>query len=162
MEMYWSPSFLGFRVGPVEDPVHLPAEARLRPATGLGGKAGQLPLDRLGHRGQVETGLLKQRPHHPFVLRQEHSEEMGVVHHRIAPRPGQLAGIAEGFLRLYRQSLWSDHHALTCAQSGVPAESRAVSSVEPQNCMRSWQGLYPGTLPVWQQSPMTLHSLLHP
>ena len=77
---------LGLRVRPVEDPIDLPTEARLRTAPGLGREAGDLPLDRLPHRGHVEPGLLEQRLNHAFVLGQQRGKQVGVVHDRVAPR----------------------------------------------------------------------------
>jgi hypothetical protein len=115
---------LCLRIGLVEDLVHFPAEARLHAAAGLGGKPGDLPLDRFRYRRQVETSLLKQRPYHSFVLREQSRQEMGIVYHGIATRPGQFPSVSQGFLGLDGQSLWSNHRPLTRASVRRPSSSR--------------------------------------
>src|SRR4029453_9366159 len=56
---------------------------------------------------------LKQRLHHSLILGQKCGEEVGIVDHRVTPGPSQFAGVAESFLGLYGQSLWSNHCFLT-------------------------------------------------
>jgi hypothetical protein len=95
--------------------VHFPAEARFPTSPGLSGETGDLPFHALGEASHIETGFLKQWPDHPFILRQERGEQMGIVYYRVPPIAGQLAGVSEGLLPLDSQSFWADHHILTCA-----------------------------------------------
>jgi hypothetical protein len=125
-------------VRPIEDPLDLAAEAGLGPAPRLSGESGDLPIHLLADRGDIEPRLLQERLHHPLVLDQQGSQEMGIIHHRIPPGPGQLPGIAECLLGFYRQSLWTYHRFLTCntfnRPSGYP-EVPVIGTLEPTSAM---------------------------
>jgi hypothetical protein len=99
----------GVGVGPVEDALQLPAQRRLGRAAFLPGEAVELALDGLAQAGHVEAGLLEQRLHHALGLGQERGEQVSVVDDRVPPAPGEVAGIAEGFLGFDGQAVRSDH-----------------------------------------------------
>jgi hypothetical protein len=99
---------LGLLLGPVEDLLDLPAEGRFR-TSALGREAGKLPVHPFPETGHVHPGLLEERLHHPLVLGQERSKQVGVIDDRVAPLAGQFAGVPERLRGLDGQSFWSNH-----------------------------------------------------
>jgi hypothetical protein len=89
--------------------VSSPAQRRFGSRPGLGGKLGNFALDLVQQSRDVETGFLKQRAHHAFVLVQQGGKQVGVVGNRIAPPGGIGGGFAKGLLGLDGQSFCSDH-----------------------------------------------------
>ena len=100
---------LGLLLGAVEHLVELAAEGGLAGGPLLPRQPRELALQLLLQGGDVQAGLLEQRLHHPFVLRQQRREEMGVIEDRIAAPTCIIRSVAEGFLCLQGQSFGSQH-----------------------------------------------------
>jgi hypothetical protein len=102
-----------FSIRAVENALQLTTEARLCSPTRLSRETSELPLDGIGEPGEVQPGLLKERPYDTFILAQQGGQQVCVVDHRVPPGARQLSSIPQRFLPLYRQSLWSNHSILT-------------------------------------------------
>ena len=96
-------------VGAVEHALELAAEGGLRAAARLGREPLELALDGLRQRRHVEAGLLEQRLHHAFGLRQQRGQQVSVVDDRVPAPPGDLAGVTKRLLRLEGHAFGSNH-----------------------------------------------------